>query len=33
MMYRYNKLKDMLDIDPIRSASDRTFLVLLYHSL
>ena len=33
MMYRYNKIKDMLDIDPIRSSSDRTFLILLYHSL
>ena len=33
MMYRYNKMKDMLDIDPIRSSSDRTFLILLYHSL
>ena len=33
MLYRYNKLKDMLDIDPIRSATDRTFLILLYHSL
>ena len=33
IMYRYNKIKDMLDIDPIRSASDRTFLILLYHSL
>ena len=33
MMYRYSKIKDMLDIDPIRSSSDRTFLILLYHSL
>ena len=33
MMYRYNKIKDMLDIDPIRTSSDRTFLILLYHSL
>ncbi len=33
MLYRYNKLKDMLDIDPIRVAADRTFLILLYHSL
>jgi len=33
MMYRYNKLKDMLDMDPIRAAADRTFLILLYHSL
>ena len=33
MLYRYNKFKDMLDIDPIRAAADRTFLILLYHSL
>lgn len=33
MMYRYNKLKDLLDIDPVRSAADRNFLVLLYYSL
>ena len=33
MMYRYNKLKDMLDMDPIRAAADRNFLILLYHSL
>jgi len=33
MLYRYNKLKNMLDIDPIRNSSDRTFLILLYLSL
>ena len=33
MTYRYNKIKDMLDIDPIRRGADRTFLTLLYHSL
>ena len=33
MMYRYNKLKDLLDIDPVRSSSDRNFLVLLYYSM
>ena len=33
MMYRYNKIKDMLDVDPIRNSSDRSFLTLLYHSL
>ena len=33
MVYRYNKLKDLLDIDPIRNSSDRTFLILLSRSL
>ena len=33
MVYRYNKIKDMLDIDPIRNSSDRTFLILLGQSL
>ena len=33
MLYRYNKLKNMLDIDPLRNSSDRTFLILLYLSL
>ena len=28
MLYRYNKLKNMLDIDPLRNSSDRTFLIL-----
>jgi carbohydrate diacid regulator len=33
MLYRYNKLKNMLDIDPLRNSSDRAFLILLYLSL
>lgn len=33
MVYRYNKIKELLDIDPIRSSSDRTFLILLCQSL
>lgn len=33
LMYRYNKVKDLFGIDPVRNASDRTFLTLLYYSL
>ena len=33
MVYRYNKIKDMLDIDPIHEASDRSFLTILYLTL
>ena len=33
MLYRYNKMRNLLDIDPIRNSSDRTFLILLYQNL
>ena len=33
MLYRYNKMRNLLDIDPIRNSSDRTFLILLYLNL
>ena len=33
MVYRYNKLKDLLRIDPLQSSADRSFLTLLWYSL
>ena len=33
MVYRYNKLKDLLGIDPLQSSADRSFLTLLWYSL
>ena len=33
MVYRYNKLKDLLGIDPLQSFADRSFLTLLWYSL
>ena len=33
MVYRYNKLKDLLGIDPLQSFADRSFLTLLCYSL
>lgn len=33
MFYRYNKLKDLLGIDPLQSSADRSFLILLCYSI
>ena len=33
MVYRYNKMKDLLGIDPLGSSADRSFLILLSLSL
>jgi carbohydrate diacid regulator len=30
LVYRYNKMKDFLGIDPLESSQDRTFLELLH---
>ena len=33
MMYRYQKIKDRLNVDPLNSRSDRRFVEALYYYL